>query len=487
MTVKEMKQTNSIYRKWLLTIAIIFLWVPSYAMEHRIDVHQIAMENINYSIQFVTGDTSYVHAIVPDDIINNHQFAAKGIHQFIAGVTSCVHEFAAEYTLPIHQSATQNITYIHQSESQDTTYIHQLLLRIEQIQTKDNKKFSDGIFPSWREYAQHKGVYKADENVFYTGLVVFTLRKYYHLLSHSDQQICDSIFKRAKPAFAKFKNTKGRPTYNFWRTDRPEVFPNSGFLNLFNKTQNLPDDADDTVIALLALDTPDSIAQYIHKLLIQHANKSRLQIRNTFPAYQNLAAYSTWFGEKMPIDFDVCVISNILYFVNQYQLPWSLQDSASFQLIKSAVLNNQHLKNAAYISPHYHRSPIVVYHLARTLSQIKNAAADSMRVILIQDAKKLFQSSENIMDKVLLNSSLLYLQEKPLFMQIPATDNIKEGIEESDFVFFIADMASMLSDRNRKILSKTALLRFNYYCPAYNIALLLECLLLQQQMSSHMH
>ncbi len=482
-----MKQTNSIYRKWLLVITIIFLWVPSYAAQHSIDVHAIAYGDRFTIYQFAAKNANNVHATVSDDIINNHQSAAKGIHQFKTGVTSYVHEYAAEDTLPIHQPAIQNTIHIPQTASQDTTYIHQLLLRIARIQSKNNKKFSDGIFPSWREYAQHKDVYKADENVFYTGLVVFTLRKYYHLLPHTDQQICDSIFERAKPVFAKFKNTKGRPTYNFWRTDKPEVFPNSGFLNLFNKTQNLPDDADDTVITLLALDTPDSIAQYIHQLLIQHANKSHLQIKNTFPAYQNLAAYSTWFGEKMPIDFDVCVLSNILYFVNHYQLPWSLQDSASFQLIKLAILQNQHLKEAAYISPHYHRSAIVVYHLARTLSLIKNDAADSMRVILIQDATKLFQSSENIMDKILLNSALQYLDEKPLLMQLPETDNIKDEIERSDFVFFIADMASMLSDRNRKLLSKTALLRFNYYCPAYNIALLLECLLLQQQMSSQLH
>lgn len=478
MTVKVMKQTNDRGSQWLLVVTIIFLWGHSYAGQHTLAVPVMAPADALPVHSFVRGDISSIHLYTAKDAVPIHSPATSDI--------ASIHQYATEDAVPIHQLATHDIASIHQPATQDISYIHQLLLRIQQIQAKNNKKFSDGIFPSWREYAQHKDVYKADENVFYTGLVVFTLRKYYHLLPHSDQQICDSIFERAKPAFAKFKNTKGRPTYNFWRTDKLEVFPNSGFLNLFNKTQNLPDDADDTVIALLALDTPDSMAQYIHQLLIQHANKSHLQIKNTFPAYKNLAAYSTWIGEKMPIDFDVCVISNILYFVNHYHLPWSLQDSASFQLIQSAVMHHQHLKDAAYISPHYHRSSIIVYHLARALSLIKNAAADSMRSILIQDATELFQSSKNTMDKIVLNSALQYLGKQPLFMQLPDTDSIQDEIEGSDFVFFIADMASMLPDRNRKMLSKTALLRFNYYCPAYNLALLLECLLLQQQMSSQL-
>lgn len=366
----------------------------------------------------------------------------------------------------------------------DSLYIHGLLLQLEQYQSKNNNKFTDGLFSSWREYAQHKNEYKADQNVFYTGLIVFTLRKYYHLLPLQDQQICDRIFKNAIPVFAIFKNRRGRPTYNFWRTDNPEVFPNSGFLNLFNKTENLPDDADDTVISLLALGAPDSVARQVHELLGIHSNSSRLKIKNTYAGYRHLPAYSTWVGEKMPIDFDICVLSNILYFVNHYQLSWSAQDSASFQLIRSVVMNKQHLTNAAYIAPHYHRPVVVVYHLARTLSLIKGTSADSLRTIILHDINDLFQSSNDLMDKVILNSALMYLHKKPLPMQIPAIDQVAEVMNESDFVFFIADMGSLLSNYYKKVFSKTALLRFNYYCPAYNIALLFECVLLQREMDS---
>jgi hypothetical protein len=55
-------------------------------------------------------------------------------------------------------------------------------------------------------------------------------------------KLVEQISLNAKPSFAKFKNQKGRDTYNFWPTDNPMIFPNAGWMNIFNKSQSLPDD-----------------------------------------------------------------------------------------------------------------------------------------------------------------------------------------------------------------------------------------------------
>jgi len=48
------------------------------------------------------------------------------------------------------------------------------------------------------------------------------------------------------------------------------------------------------------------------------------------------------------------------------------------------------------------------------------------------------------------------------------------AIEQSKYPFFIANMASMLPNPVKRPLSKLAFAKFEYRCPAYNLALLWE-------------
>jgi hypothetical protein len=114
-------------------------------------------------------------------------------------------------------------------------------------------------------------------------------------------------------------------------------------MNLFNKSQALPDDLDDTVIMLLALATTWATAQQVHDLDAGFTNNGEKQVRNTFKDYRNIGAYSTWFGQKMPVDFDVCVLANILYFVQSLQPRMDAADSASLQLIEKVLEERKHV------------------------------------------------------------------------------------------------------------------------------------------------
>ena len=225
--------------------------------------------------------------------------------------------------------------------------------RIDQLQNKQAGVFPKGIFPSYRLYALNKDRQKADINAFFTGLIAFSLQDIKPQLSSSQQKMSDQIISNSLPVYSKFQNQKGRATYNFWPTDTPRIFPNAGWLNVFDKSQALPDDLDDTVIMLLAMNAPDSTAKQIHALMQSFTNNGNKQVRNTFKDYRNVGAYSTWFGKKMPVDFDVCVLANILYFVQKYNLEWTAADSASLQLIEKVLSERKHVTDAAYVSPHY--------------------------------------------------------------------------------------------------------------------------------------
>lgn len=362
------------------------------------------------------------------------------------------------------------------SYANDSLVMGQLLKRIDALQSKQSGVFPKGIFPSYRLYALNKDRQKADVNIFFTGLIAFTLKDIKQQLSPSQQKQAEQIISNTLPVYSKFKNQKGRPTYNFWPTDTPKIFPNAGWMNVFDKTQALPDDLDDTVIMLLALEAADSTARQVHDLMQSFTNNGGKQVQNTFKGYRNMAAYSTWFGKKMPVDFDVCVLANVLYFVQKYNLPWTHADSASLQLIEKVLDERKHITAAAYVSPHYSRLPNILYHLSRLMSVKPIPVLEKYKTQLIEDAKEALTKSTNFLDEVILGTSLLRWGVIPPDVKTHTANSMDELIEGGSFSFFIANMASMLPDPLKQWMGGAGVGKFYYYCPAYNNLLVLEYL-----------
>lgn len=373
--------------------------------------------------------------------------------------------------------------YTNKSNAFDTSIVTQLLQRIEQLQVKENGIFPKGHFPSYRTYALNQDRQKADINPFFTGLIVFTLERLKDQLTTYQQKLVEQISSNAKPSFAKFKNRKGRDTYNFWPTDTAKIFPNSGWMNLFNKSQSLPDDLDDTVMILMALNADKITASAVHALMQEYVNGSISKIKNTFPSISNLPAYSVWFGKKMPVDFDISVLSNVLYFVYEYKLPLTKADSSSIQVIVNILEEKKHLTDPSFISPHYGSSEIILYHLSRLMALKPIPELEKFKPILIQQAQELRQKKQPLLNQVLLSSSLLRWGVKPSIIKIQNNQNLIEIIEDESFSFFIANMASMLPNQLKKTITASALGKFYYYCPAYNNVLLLENIILSQKLN----
>lgn len=357
--------------------------------------------------------------------------------------------------------------------STDTIWSYQLLTKIQALQ-QTNTEFPPGIFPSTRVYAYNKNNIKNDPNVFFTGLIVLTLKKYQKLCTPFQQVIINQIAKDALSQVGLFKNKQGRDTYNFWRTDTPQIFPNAGWLNKFDKSQSLPDDFDDTVILLWAQEVSRERASAIHDTMQLFANTKGKTVHNTLKAFETLPAYSTWFGKKMPIDFDMAVLCNVLSFVNAYDLKWTASDSASLQLITTAINNNWHVTKADFIAPHYAKPAVIIYHIARLISagnQQNIQTLIALKPTLLHQTDSLIAISTDPLENVLLSSARVQFGG---ITNITSHTPDQATIEQSKYPFFIANMASMLPNPVKRPLSKLAFAKFEYRCPAYNLALLWE-------------
>lgn len=356
-----------------------------------------------------------------------------------------------------------------------------LVSQIQLQQSAAAPVFPNGSIPSYRRYAWNKQIEKADVNPFFTALVDVTLQGIEAELSPTLQQQIKQIRANCKKVYPKFANRSGRPTYNFWPTDTPKIFPNGGWLNWFNTTQALPDDMDDTVMILLALQSSDSLAKHVHQIMAGYANGQKKSIKNTYSHLQHLPAYSTWFGNKMPVDFDICVLANILYFVQQYNLPWQAADSASLEWMVKVIEEDKYLTEPAFVSPHYQRTPVILYHLARLMQSGNIPALQKLQPRLTQAALKAWETSTNLMDATLLHTALMrWGVQIPYEKQMQLSD-WQTTITDGSFSFFIANMSSMLPSFFKKTVGQSGAGTFYYTCEAYNYALILENMVWQQK------
>ena len=358
--------------------------------------------------------------------------------------------------------------------------IHHLLQRIDYLQVHHESYFPTGLFPSYRQYSTKDHPLKNDDNIFFTGLTGLTLQQLRPYLQKEDQIICDSIFQRIKKVAPKFKNAKGRNTYNFWRTDKAKIFPNGGWLNLFDRSFALADDFDDTAIMMMVLNESDLIVDNVHQIMQDFTNNKENPARTTLSAYKGIEAYSTWFGKKMVVELDACTICNTLLMVQSYHLGWTKADSASLEFLVQMIEKKDHITHPEIMSVYYKTTPAILYHLSRLMGVKQIDGLEKYKAQLISDAINANNKTNDLLEKILLRSSLLRwgvsLPDEKLF-----SENIINETEQNNFIFFIANLACILPKSFAFTLFNSGLTRFYFYCPAFNDALLLEYLVLQKR------
>jgi hypothetical protein len=328
---------------------------------------------------------------------------------------------------------------------------------------------ADGLFPAIRHNPHWPGYRRTDDNVFFTAITVFTLQQHVRpQVSAALQQQIDQISSRAQLAYPAFRNKDGLATYNFWPTKPSRHFPNGWLFHRFDHFR-IPDDIDDTAMVYLSNAPTEADLHWLKTKLVQHANGTQWFIRNTFPEYRNLRAYSTWFGKNMPVDFDVCALSNLLYCIFRHKLPLNQHDTDSLTLLRGVVESGQYLTEPFRCAPHYARTSLIIYHIARLLADFNPAALTPIHPRLIADAQIELARATNRIEQILLATSLLRLGHIP-----PDVDLTNIEQDFAGFHFFIAGLLTAYEQPILRRLAGQPFVQLRWQCLAHCWALVAE-------------
>jgi len=340
-----------------------------------------------------------------------------------------------------------------------------LLLEIKSLQTRgNNAAYREGIFPSQRKYTLSKTI-REDDNCFFTALLAFTLMRLEKHLPPEECNVVGSIKHEAQKAFPYYRNAKAY-TYNFWRTEKNAHFPNSKLFSKYDYFR-LADDADCTALIYLVNNTSDYDAIYLKSKLLYHAKMPTGISGNTLLHYRRLRLYSTWFGKNIPIEHDLCVITNILYLVFEKRLLLNEYDIDCIKFICSVIRKDEHKTHPFRVAPYYPKTSIILYHVARLLTVTKHPALLQLRGKLRKDIFQKLLQNIHPMERIILNTSMIWLGETVSIQKLEMPVN-------TDFPWFIAGMLTSVNNPLVRKLAPLPLFHIQFYCEAYMKTLFVE-------------
>lgn len=346
--------------------------------------------------------------------------------------------------------------------------LNHFIERIAHLQSKGDAPFSAGLFPAQRVNPVI-GYKRTDTTMFFSAIIAFTLQSIRSEAGSDQQDLIDGIIQRVVANYPDFRNKDGLETYNFWKTKPSGHFPNGHIFRRFEHFR-IPDDIDDTAFAYLTTQPEKEDLLWLKNKLAEHANLSRQRIRNTYPEYQSLQAYSTWFGKNMYIEFDVSVLCNMLYCIYKYNLPLNQHDGDSLEYVRSVIETGRYTDVPFRCAHQYPRTPLIVYHVSRLIATFDPEQLRTIREKLISDAGKILSQTKNPMDRVILSISLLRLGEKT--SRIPV-ENFTTN-EFKGFYFFIAGLLTAYENAFLYKIAAIPIFHMHWICEAHNWTLLAE-------------
>ena len=348
-----------------------------------------------------------------------------------------------------------------------------LIKKIAYLQDSANRKyFPEGIFESYRSNKFWR-YHRPDTNVFFTAITVFTLNNIKKKLSPESQKLVEQITDKAVRCYSLFKNKDGLNTYNFFQTNPSQHFPHGNILHRFNYFK-IPDDIDDTAMIYLTKSHTQEEVKWLKNKLIQHSNGYQKTIKNTFPEYQNLKAYSTWFGKNMYIEFDACALSNMIYCLLDYGLELDQHGQDSVKYIQQVILSNQYIDHPFRVAHQYARTPLIMYHVKRLMNKFHIPELEIYREKLENDILYYLKKKDlKEMDRVILETSLIKLDLSGVSFS-KLTHQISQNLNLSHFPFFIAGFLTAYENPLLYKLASSPLFHIQWTCEAHCLALLAE-------------
>ena len=350
-----------------------------------------------------------------------------------------------------------------------STSLDHIIQKIAYLQdSADRKYFPEGIFESYRSN-QHIYYRRPDTNIFFTAITVFTLKNIKEFLSPESQLLVESITKKAVLSYPLFKNRDGLNTYNFFQTNPSQHFPHGNILHRFNHFK-VPDDIDDTAMIYMTLLHTKEEAKWLQTKLINHSNGHKNQIKNTSPEYQNLKAYSTWFGKDMYIEFDACALSNMLYCLLSYDLALDEYGQDSVIYIQQTILTNQYIEQPFRVAHQYAHTPLILYHVMRLMNKFHIPALELCREKLERDILHYLEKEDlEFWDRIILEISL----KNKNVVEIKPTVELLNNVD-TNYPFFIAGFLTAYENPLLYKLSSLKLFHIQWTCEAHCLALLAE-------------
>ena len=370
------------------------------------------------------------------------------------------------------------------NQTPDSILINQLVKEIAAMQYTSEGKygFHPGMFYSYKKWAGQPNRYSPDNNIFYTGIVAFALQNMLPFLNEENKLISKSIIAKAAGSYHFYQNKKNLPSYFFWQDGKP-IMPNTLFVYKLSNLIATSEDVDDSVMLLMTMQSPDSSVQRLKLVMDSVANGKIRRIKNTYKKYKSLPAHTTYLGKKMRVDFDMAVHCNVLYFLLEKKLPFNKNDSATLQIVTGMVANREYMTDPKFVAPYYITSPIILYHLTRLMGKFKIPVLEGYQDQLVADLNLLLTKSNNIMDDIILSTSLVRLGRSAPPLPINSLQ-VFNASNQQDFVFYQARAASQLSNPFKRMLLNFNMLNYHFFCPAYNKVLLLEYLVENSKVKS---
>lgn len=365
------------------------------------------------------------------------------------------------------------------------TRIDTLIEKIEKLQySKETKTFKTGMFPSIR-FHSFLPYLREDNNIFFPASIAFLLLKYAGQLEERQRQKVNEIVNAIRNNYPLYSGLKKNFLYNFYQTNPSNHYPNGFILSRF-KHFKLAEDADDTVIITMTLhDISSERINNIRDELVRFSNLNRKRVKGIGSQYSKLPVYGTWFGSGgMPIEIEICVLCNILYFTFINKLELKDQDKASIEFIRIAINNKDLVNNSFQISGMYPEPAVILYHITRLCSVMEEPRRYFDTERLIETIKYQLAKSKSLLERVILSTSLMNLGQEAEAVVWALEDDILTKDFRS-FPFFIAPMLSGSSNKILALLKKSSAFHILFRCEAFYYTLLLEYEILVKSTSTN--
>lgn len=368
--------------------------------------------------------------------------------------------------------------------------VEDILLELRNLQSEGCATYPKGIFPSQR-YHPFLPYRRDDDNLFFTASIVHILQGVQARMSATEAQLAHEIIANALPSYSLSKNKDGVDTYNFWQTNPSKHFPNGIFMHRFKHFQ-IPDDVDDTALVLLTEHASKERVGLLREKLKLHANLAHKKAYNPLPAYRNLKCYSTFFGKKMYIEFDICVLSNLMRVIlKHFSDDLNEFDHHTLKFITQAILNDEHNSHPFRTAPNYPTIELILYHVSRLIPLLP----ENYRTLIEENIEnELFRKLIDAqgMNKVILESAMMKLTGKlpeltghrmPIGSGGAMPDqnySTDELLDDEKFFFFHAGMITAFENRMAQSMADLPFFHLRYASKALNGALLVENMLLKR-------